>query len=121
MKKILLFLLFLPLIGWTQDTADYSLKKLDLKGIYRCDTFLIKKPPLDTIPCIMMVCDTNSMRVNEYYLHENIMVWWQKGYDVREKYYYMEDEVDYIHLYYLDSDKKRLSKNIVVWMSKSYN
>jgi hypothetical protein len=128
------------------DTADYSLKKLDLKGIYRCDTILIKRPPFDTIPCIMLVCDTNSMYINTYiefatdtgrlirdttYGNFNLMVWWQKGYSVGEKTYYWSSpngdgftsdlavrKERFTNLYYLDFDKQRLSENIIVWFSK---
>jgi hypothetical protein len=175
MKKLLLVLLFLPLIRCTQDyhvdtvvvpfhdsvykklpgeTSDkdfwqkggavivdtFPFKGLDKGGYIFYDTtsFLATRydipiePPLDTIPCIMLVCDTAALghegiaydkSIDMYMkgIHNN-NVWWQKGYSVREIDYYFANNYEkkkmFTHLYYLDSDKKKLSKNIVVWFLK---
>jgi hypothetical protein len=138
MKKLLLVLLFLPLMGWTQEDTT------KIFGVGRIEVLL----PLDTIPCIMLVCDTSSVKSNSNIqydeitgynynlkLKQNRTAYWQKGYSVREKTCYWDspDAVNgkistgvmrkerFTHLYYLDSDKKRLSNDIIVWMSVSSN
>jgi len=99
----------------------------------------------DTIPCIMLVCDTGYKKGfdKSFIVYstndstENIgkcehcvaYVFWMKGYEVREKHYYnngrMRLNADgiimpdcYTHKEYLDADKKQLPKNIIVWQSK---
>lgn len=104
----------------------------------------IKQLGYDTIPVVMLVCDTGLKKSSgafsvSYYNNGDIetiykvedrigFIWWQFGYSVREKYccingntsnlaYYKA--VPYFeHLYYLDDKKQPLSKNIIVWMAK---
>lgn len=114
MKKLLILLTFIPLIGFSQQK--------------------------DTVKCIMLVCDTaRYLRFTDTALYApSYNVYWQFGYEVREKHNTAENSIDpgfyscidkygnpvscwrdyYVHLYYLDDKKKPLNKNIVVWQSK---
>lgn len=76
-----------------------------------------KQYPLDTVKCVMLVCDTSLQEYNNYncigcqHSGYNPMVTWQTGY-----FYY----TGVAHVAYLNENKKPLSKNIIVWMSKSF-
>lgn len=122
MKKLLLILCFLPLIGCTQiisweDTSYIITSKYEVPTTF------------DTVPCIMLVCDTATTGKNwmicdtmpyHAFLYNtyNTIIWWDKGYEVREKDYMFNGFVNYTHLCYLDSKRQRFSKDIIVWMSK---
>lgn len=87
---------------------------------------------IDTIPVILLVCDTAkkgdgkskitfSIFYNAEKPEENVgtsvnhvpYVFWIKGYEAREIVNHFLEKI-----YYLDENKKPLKKNIVVWLSK---
>jgi len=93
----------------------------------------------DTIPIVMLICDTFSVkpfgnRLYESSTHEYTamafpVVYWQFGYEVKRL---MPNGLNFLtmpsnepiiengawqHILYLDRDKKPLSKNIIVWQS----
>lgn len=93
-----------------------------------------KLPDRDTVKVIMQVSDTvdnknytTSAHNRNYFSKANFIIW-VIGYSVRERYNHNQESngdwncfncEDYMrHSYYLDADKKPLSKNIIVWMSK---
>jgi hypothetical protein len=86
----------------------------------------------DTIPMIMLACDTTVKTTN--LVNTLGLVYWCKGYSVREKHNTFELAKDegyiaeanarnypfedyYIHLQYLDENYKRLGTGVVVWMA----
>src|ERR1039457_253405 len=83
------------------------------------------KPTYDTIPVIMLVCDTSMGNVFDNY---QLWVYGKKGYEIR----LVNPNGDYVrtnlaiyipvttysHVEYLDADKHPLSKSIIVWMTK---
>lgn len=89
-------------------------------------------PKRDTIPVIMLVCDT-TWDTNEYVeiydssthkiidkywiFHASGNIWWQFGYEVRE-WNSTAIGILYHEPLYFDQNKKPLSKNLVVWMTK---
>jgi hypothetical protein len=102
----------------------------------------------DTIPCIMLVCDTMhysnyAPQLNKQYFDKTGIIMWVTGYIKREikteleavyhdpnytlpnggrtamaTYWTTEPQSTYTFLEYLDSNKKPLSKSIIVWQSK---
>lgn len=83
---------------------------------------------LDTIPVIMLVCDTAKQNLKMLdsegrpfnFNDRNISVEWQFGYSVNIKKTTrgMPPFMEYWeHLYYLDENKNPLSKSIIVWQS----
>jgi hypothetical protein len=90
----------------------------------------------DTVPVMLLVADT--MHYTNYtpqlnkgnYFDKSGDVSWVKAYSVREKHNEAEGLLDpymcgncvykdyWQHLYYLDANKKPLSKSIIVWLSK---
>lgn len=117
------------------------------EGSVYTDTAITK----DTIPVLIVVCDTSkpvayffmatdSIQHSPYsftghmvnvYSKPNPMVYWENGYEVRNKeccingyhgdYGIYEATPFYTHVKYLDADKKELSKNIIVWLSEGIN
>lgn len=96
-----------------------------------------KLPDTDTIRVIIQVSDTveyknyTTSAPNRNYFDKANWVIWVMGYSVRKRYNHNQESngdwqcfncEDYMrHSYYLDADRKPLSKNIVVWMSKEIN
>jgi len=89
----------------------------------------------DTIPCLMLVCDTaNTLPIfwEDYGILYRLKPWevvWIMGFEIREKHNTAEGCIDpgltpgiwrdyYEHVAYLDSKKKPLAKSVVVWMSQ---
>jgi hypothetical protein len=78
---------------------------------------------LDTIPCIMLVVDTLSCHnCNGFDITQGLrqegFAYYIKGYVIRNRYsFYAVNDLS-VGIKYLDADKKELSKNIIVWMSK---
>jgi hypothetical protein len=78
----------------------------------------------DTIKCILLITDTSYKMI-----FNNVL--WQFGYEVRKKTDYNKmyyNGIEYFngtqysewqHIYFLDENKKRFSKNIIVWDSKN--
>lgn len=103
----------------------------------------------DTVKCIMLVCDTShsystyfkmgsiqpenhlfisGMEIKEYHGFANQLLYYQIGYEVRTGEFICCDPSEqflakfywsYNHVKYLDENKKPLSKNIIVWISKN--
>lgn len=97
-------------------------------GVYGKDTIAIIPPlyePLnDTVPCIMVICDTSVMKGLTVYLLKNESdstkdigpfrnrvpyVYWVQGYKVLAK-----DDI-----YYLDIFKRPIAKNVIVWLDQN--
>lgn len=90
----------------------------------------------DTIPVIMLVCDTarklNGIESNSIWAGINHHVLWMFGYEVLEptgEYYncanpntllYLSKQI-FRHKEYLDENKKPLPKSTIVWMSRNRN
>jgi hypothetical protein len=128
-RKAVILLLLLPMFGMAQyghtgkdlyDTREVTSKEM--------------KPKYDTIPVIMLVCDTAIYEFGvvrtkgEYVQHyePNYSATWKNGYEVSEKYWpyhpnYMvfNEQQSVRHIKYLDSDKKPLGNNIIVWDTKN--
>lgn len=119
--KLLIAFLVLPFCGKAQitlgitGTADTAHKPtyFQYNGTLKMNTSY----PTDTVKCIMLVCDTSLQHYNNFDCMNcirsgyNPLVTWQIGYSYH---------TDLIHIGYLDENKKPLSKNIIVWMSKKY-
>ena len=104
---------------------------------------------VDTVKCIMLVSDTshsyytyfkidsipngNTLYVKGHEVKEdngfsNTLLYWTKGHEVRICEFICCDPSEHVlaksywscgHSEYLDENKKPLSKNIIVWMSKN--
>ena len=80
------------------------------------------KVSYDTVPCIMLVCDTAFymqhtvayIRLQDDAQQAGRLAFWIRGYIATKSKY----SGVYIEKTYIDADKKPLSKNIVVWLSK---
>ena len=150
-RKAVILLLLLPMMSQAQyghtgkdlyDTREVTEK--ESKMIFYQDTtssgiatkkFII--PNYDTIPVIILVCDTVTVNTpypsHKLSIHGNLVAW-INGYEVREgiKYWGGADpngnglvpaiainKTRYEHVKYLDLDKKPLENNIVVWITKN--
>ncbi len=113
--KILIAFLVLPFCGKAQIESNENVYPL-----YRIPNGSVYKPPtmVDTVKCIMLVCDTSYTK----------RVYWINGYEVRVCEFICCDPSEKFlaknywscdHVEYLDENKKPLSKNIIVWMSKN--
>jgi hypothetical protein len=143
MKNTLLLLILFPVVCFCQ--KDTTKNKKDTSGYYILgDTHYTShgistifggfgneeyKPKQDTIPVIMLVCDTigyphisiGFLIPRDQAYNEGRTVWWQFGYKVYEPYttqltFSPFDKVP--NSIYLDTNKKSLPKSIVVWISK---
>ena len=104
--KLLIAFLMLPFCGKAQIESNENVP------LYR----IPQKE--DTVKCVMLVCDIGlkEYRANtidmtyKTYKDFDYSVKWQIGYVYH---------TDGFHVEYLDENKKPLSKNIIVWMSKN--
>jgi len=96
------------IVGSLHDSTSVKLKWANAKGAHRDE--MIITPKQDTIPVIMLVCDTAS----KVMLYNKWVAQWQFGYEVR--FYNTFGQAVYFE--YLDEKKKWVGKNIVVWISK---
>jgi hypothetical protein len=119
MKKLIIILLlcWMGVTGFSQVISDETL-------------FVPKEPAktyIDTIPILMLVCDTITIK-NISYSMNGLPVggwaFWMKGYEIREHYWsyhpdymIMNEQMSIRNIVYLDAEKKPLNKNIVVWIS----
>jgi hypothetical protein len=140
--RILLILLLFPVMCWGQkkDTVFIDTKNsvFETEGggwtyPYNSRNGLTITPKQDTIPVIMLVCDT-SIGAHSLQLwfseqgkasNEGRLCWWQFGYEV-----YVDSsgaydltiigvsQSHYILKGYIDKYKNPLPKNILVWMTK---
>ena len=136
MKHILLSLMLIPVIGWGQkkDSSSssafsiYGTTSVPGVGIGNAIDFYIQ----DTMPVLMLVCDTGK-KSNNYTAYiavindngkEEILgqcngcvpyVWWMFGYSVST----ITMRAALLPSIYLDEKKKPLSKSLVVWISKN--
>lgn len=118
--KLLIVFLMLPFCGKAQIVLDSVIsggwhEPLDIyNGTLRVTT----SNQFDTVRCIMLVCDiglkeyqANTIDMTyKTYKDFDYSVKWQIGYVYH---------TDGFHVEYLDENKKPLSKNIIVWMSKN--
>lgn len=134
MKKLITLLLLMPVICFSQ--------KQDSVWVYTSskDSFLINPsygltyltPKQDTVTVMLLVCDTTNYATGSmlYFgeqsraMQEGKLVWWQFGYEVirykqeynGERFWNIQELVEY-----LGADKKRLPKNIFIWISREIN
>lgn len=157
MKKLLTILVLIPCFCFgqkrdslTDRTGDFMIGLPVINAPTSAGIIMIEHGgysiPKDTIPVIMLVCDTSfvtfssSLDVHEskdsiktlYHIDNRVPhVWWQFGYEVSESKWYdqiIEDRGESILvtpagykeglISYLDKDKKPLPKSIIVWMVK---
>ena len=112
MKQLIIILLF-PFVCNAQADTIYHATGADSLYVIRYE--------YDTIPCVMLVCDTSLQtytRATPYmtyidYKDLDYSVRWQFGYfvQVRSTFFLKQGE-------YLDENKIALSKNKIVWISK---
>jgi hypothetical protein len=126
MKHLLILLLF-PALCFSQKTITFEqADSLSKKGVFIIvkldsttrkpyyqiptpDTIYTIRPLIekyDTVLVVMLMCDTSERSVDDLG-----QVYWQLGYEVRK---------GGISIDYLDSDKLKLPKNIIVWQSKQF-
>lgn len=118
--------------GYGLSSYDFTKDSmLVLKNGNLSSCFILSPPvKIDTIPCVMIVSDT--FKFDQYTTtHDTLRseyggwvismgmkksklilngVWQQQGYYIKRS--------DSFYVAYLDADKKKLDRNIVVWMSK---
>jgi hypothetical protein len=133
--------------GITQNSPFDSAFIQRIKVLYRDNDSVYKfAPVLDTVRVVIQYSDSskpvlhtrsqfNGTRwVTEKYYPETAVeeygVYWMYAYSVREKHNTIEGVIDpyfyqgrkyhdyFVHLYYLDENKRPLSKNIIVWQDK---
>lgn len=151
MKSILLLLLIIPFMMRGQDTIHGKTDTLYIGDGLPADsltypyfrststsiTIVASTIIYDTIPVIMLVCDTsyNPLSTMTVYVDTQLgipgymegrynYVWWQFGYGVRKilawnKYYRADDFYKGCTVVaYLDDKRKPLPPSIIVWMSR---
>ena len=102
-----------------------------------CAVYCQAQRQKDTISVVMVIADTihytnYTPKINKKnYFDKAGELFWVSGYSVREKHNTDEGQIDpyisgdyvsqdsWVHILYLDGNKKPLSKNIVVWQSVS--
>ena len=89
MKKLLLITLLFPLITWGQNFVpikqyDERNTHFHIDSSFSYPTQYQEMPTYDTIPVIMLVCDTAD-RYSKYWNDstKNHFVYWQKGYEIK--------------------------------------
>ncbi len=111
MKTI--FLILFPIFSFCQSRDSLNVEEL-LKVIASRNN-AIKVHYNDTIPCLLLVCDTTKYlsadRPGWYEIDHQ--VWWKPGYVVIEKYSYDPEP-----LIFLDRRRNVLDKKLVVWLLK---
>ena len=112
MKQLIIILLF-PFVCNAQTDTTYH--------VTGADSGYVIKYQYDTIPCVMLTCDTSL----QTYTHQTIYltnidyrdfdysVRWQFGYYVQVRSRFFLNPAKY-----LDENKVPLSKNKIVWISK---
>ena len=116
MKKLLILLAFLPMLAWGQWSRN-----LYFNGTTRIiTTDTVYSSPIDTIPVIMLVCDTASHYAGDLVMYSSEFsrlrneqpVLWIRGYEVTKF-----DSLRFKwHVAYLDENKQPVK--YLVWMSK---
>lgn len=118
---------------WTNAVAVEGVDKNGNRLYYVEATQKIKN---DTIPILMLVCDTSGFSAIFWEVDKNTRVvkevkkdnvWWMFGYEVREHRSKSDFQVcdwenagrNYCIRQRLDENKKPLSKSTVVWVSKN--
>ena len=109
--KLLITFLMLPFCGKAQISNIYS------DTSYHSSFRLVTRPQVnDTVKCIMLIADTcNCYHGQKTTDMKEALQWEGFSYYIHGYAYY----TDLIHIKYLDENKKPLSKNIIVWMSKN--
>lgn len=127
MKKLITILFLIPAMCWGQKMDTAYLGDAIIVGANIKSGTIIKQ---DTIPVLMLVCDTSAMqgrirygwkgdtvrKITDSYYREN--VWWQLGYEVLAGYPVYALLYPNSVIAYLDKDKKPLPKSIVVFLTK---
>ena len=116
--RLFTLLLMLPVFCFGQE--PYPIQRNLLPDI------VLKIPKQDTIPVIMLVCDTLKRQSENVAFYETSpQVWWKPGFVVRQKLlteYPKRTLIEYNYPLeqpiYLDRRKKPLDSWIVVWMVK---
>lgn len=155
MKKIII--IALVLIGLICNSQTKDSHYASFQSVFNIDTTPkgfsdmtgFRKSITDTVPVIILVCDTayeksidtqiifrdfNKTSKYEYSASHRIMdVWWMFGYEVRKVHSGTDGMIDpgfylgikfedwYFHIEYLDEKKRPLPKSAVVWLSKEIN
>ena len=112
MRHTLILLLLLPLFSFGQG------------GFYVGST-KAKPVSYDTVPALMLICDTSYLNTYMDIHTSGGKVYWTKGYAIKEntnQYYYKGGILVPIKetIGYLDKFKRPLRKTTVVWISKEY-
>lgn len=116
MKKLLIiFLLSISVRGIGQtDSNDYHTifyksggVVVDTVGYYR----------YDTIPVLLLLCDTVDRSTKHDYFIGQQFVMWCKGYEVIKKDKWAGNRNLFTHIKYLDSNKNEFIEGIVIWQS----
>ena len=115
MKKLLIFILLVaPLSMRAQNFSNERLKPIDDHiGIF----FPPEETRFDTIKCIMLITgckNCTSQQIDGFNIIKTTIK--RRGQDM--DIYYMEDRSHSMHIKYLNENKKELSDDITVWMSK---
>lgn len=135
MKTILLLFLLTPLFALSQ--TGQVIRVINEKGdtahvylnwhptpLYNSAIYLHEpKPIFDTIPVIILVSDTTShplygLSSERQISYQDNKCYWQRGYSVCELRQDYGLNYNRKHVKYLDSNRKSLKSEIVVWMSK---
>jgi hypothetical protein len=119
-----------------QDTIPTAIDSLiaQLKDIYAVPADMSNYRYLDTVECLMLVCDTakrpsghawlDSSGIAEFIYSNNPEVWWKPGFIIIERF---AAWAKFSWLFtpappvFLDRRKKLLQPNIIVWMIKELN
>lgn len=140
MIKIFSILLLISFTAGAQTRATATNQWLkdnpQLTGtVIRIDTSHIAPRKRDTIQVLMLLCDTllYASSTMGYFseeaqaMNDGRAAFWDFGYSVREIHNEQEGRIDWyfdhqrapqdygVHLYYLNSRKQPLAKNIIVW------
>lgn len=115
--KTILLVIFWQL-SFSQNTIAVYQRACDTCGFGYTHTVQIANPDLpkiDTIQCIMLACDIGTDGI----------VFWMKGYEIRQGFItccrgVYEDAYYtlYEHVAFLDSKKKLIPDNVIIWLSK---